>query len=84
MAVDSRSPRDDKHLEVLGYYNPLPGQNGGKRMGVNFDRVKGSIFDFKSYEVKECAISCTGLVSTFGDNIKKKLPRCLPILADWM
>ncbi|KAL8039580.1 hypothetical protein ABFS82_10G043800 [Erythranthe guttata] len=40
MAADSRSPRDGKHLEVLGYYNPLPGQDGGKRMGINFDRVK--------------------------------------------
>jgi small subunit ribosomal protein S16 len=27
MAADSRSPRDGKHLEVLGYYNPLPGQS---------------------------------------------------------
>ncbi|KAJ0724116.1 putative ribosomal protein S16 [Helianthus annuus] len=26
MAADSRSPRDGKHIEVLGYYNPLPGQ----------------------------------------------------------
>ncbi|KAJ8422268.1 hypothetical protein Cgig2_000656 [Carnegiea gigantea] len=40
MAADSRSPRDGKHLEVLGYYNPLPGQDGQKRMGLNFDRVK--------------------------------------------
>ncbi|GKD36816.1 probable pre-mRNA-splicing factor ATP-dependent RNA helicase DEAH5 [Tanacetum coccineum] len=40
MAADSRSPRDGKHIEVLGYYNPLPGQDGGKRMGLNFDRVK--------------------------------------------
>ncbi|KAJ6765482.1 30S RIBOSOMAL PROTEIN S16-LIKE [Salix purpurea] len=40
MAADSRSPRDGKHLEVLGYYNPLPGQDGGKRMGLNFERVK--------------------------------------------
>ncbi|KAI3963708.1 hypothetical protein MKW98_021948 [Papaver atlanticum] len=40
LAADSRSPRDGKHLEVLGYYNPLPGQDGGKRMGLNFDRVK--------------------------------------------
>ncbi|KAJ4819941.1 30S ribosomal protein S16 [Rhynchospora pubera] len=40
MAADSRSPRDGKHLEVLGYYNPLPGQDGGKRMGLNFDRIK--------------------------------------------
>ncbi|KAK9671883.1 hypothetical protein RND81_12G061300 [Saponaria officinalis] len=40
MAADSRSPRDGKHLEVLGYYNPLPGMDGQKRMGLNFDRVK--------------------------------------------
>ncbi|CAD6218667.1 unnamed protein product [Miscanthus lutarioriparius] len=40
MAADSRSPRDGKHLEVLGYYNPLPGKDGGKRMGLKFDRVK--------------------------------------------
>nr|CAB3457468.1 unnamed protein product [Digitaria exilis] len=38
MAADSRSPRDGKHLEVLGYYNPLPGKDGGKRMGLKFDR----------------------------------------------
>ncbi|KAL6646201.1 hypothetical protein ACP70R_017809 [Stipagrostis hirtigluma subsp. patula] len=43
MTADSRSPRDGKHLEVLGYYNPLPGtrgQDGCKRMGLKFDRVK--------------------------------------------
>ncbi|XP_047083456.1 LOW QUALITY PROTEIN: 30S ribosomal protein S16-2, chloroplastic/mitochondrial-like [Lolium rigidum] len=40
MAADSRSPRDGKHLEVLGYYNPLPGKDGGKRMGLKFERVK--------------------------------------------
>lgn len=27
MAADSRSPRDGKHLEVLGYFNPLPGDS---------------------------------------------------------
>ncbi|GAA0148797.1 ribosomal protein [Lithospermum erythrorhizon] len=40
IAPDSRYPGDGKHLEVLGYYNPLPGQDGGKRMGLNFERVK--------------------------------------------
>lgn len=40
VAADSRSPRDGKHLDVLGYYNPLPTLDGGKRMGLNFDRVK--------------------------------------------
>ncbi|KAI7989532.1 hypothetical protein LOK49_LG13G00831 [Camellia lanceoleosa] len=46
MAADSRSSRDGKHLEVLGYYNPLPGQDGGKRMGLNFDRrVEAHVID---------------------------------------
>ncbi|KAK2437394.1 30S ribosomal protein S16-2, chloroplastic/mitochondrial [Trifolium repens] len=36
MAADNRSPRDGKHLEVLGYYNPLPVQDGAKRMGIGF------------------------------------------------
>uniref|UniRef100_M4DZQ9 DUF223 domain-containing protein n=1 Tax=Brassica campestris TaxID=3711 RepID=M4DZQ9_BRACM len=40
MAADSRSPRDGKHIEVLGYFNPLPGQDGGKRMGLKFYRIK--------------------------------------------
>ncbi|KAJ6928183.1 hypothetical protein NC651_012014 [Populus alba x Populus x berolinensis] len=36
-------------------------------------------------EVKECAISCMGLViSTFGDNLKTELPVCLPVLVDRM
>ncbi|GLJ25166.1 hypothetical protein SUGI_0481390 [Cryptomeria japonica] len=36
-------------------------------------------------EVKECAISCMGLViSTFGDNLQVELPACLPLLVDRM
>ncbi|XP_077231558.1 cullin-associated NEDD8-dissociated protein 1-like [Tasmannia lanceolata] len=36
-------------------------------------------------EVKECAISCMGLViSTFGDNLQTELPACLPVLVDRM
>ncbi|KAH9684487.1 Cullin-associated NEDD8-dissociated protein 1 [Citrus sinensis] len=36
-------------------------------------------------EVKECAISCMGLViSTFGDNLGAELPACLPVLVDRM
>ncbi|KAK4792080.1 hypothetical protein SAY86_022515 [Trapa natans] len=36
-------------------------------------------------EVKECAISCMGLViSTFGDNLREELPTCLPVLVDRM
>lgn len=36
-------------------------------------------------EVKECAISCMGLViSTFGDYLRTELPACLPVLVDRM
>ncbi|XP_073147008.1 cullin-associated NEDD8-dissociated protein 1 [Henckelia pumila] len=36
-------------------------------------------------EVKECAISCMGLVvSTFGDHVGGELPECLPVLVDRM
>ncbi|OIW13592.1 hypothetical protein TanjilG_07934 [Lupinus angustifolius] len=36
-------------------------------------------------EVKECAISCMGLViSTFGDHLSAELPACLPVLVDRM
>ncbi|XP_074275331.1 small ribosomal subunit protein bS16m/bS16c [Silene latifolia] len=40
IAADVRSPRDGKHLEILGHYNPLPGMDNQKRMGINFDRIK--------------------------------------------
>lgn len=40
---------------------------------------------FLMQEVKECAITCMGLVvSTFGDNLKVELPACLPVLVDRM
>ncbi|GJR63865.1 cullin-associated NEDD8-dissociated protein 1 [Tanacetum coccineum] len=36
-------------------------------------------------EVKECAISCMGLVvSTFGDHLTADLPACLPVIVDRM
>ncbi|XP_057530355.1 cullin-associated NEDD8-dissociated protein 1 [Amaranthus tricolor] len=36
-------------------------------------------------EVKECAITCMGLViSSFGDNLTMELPLCLPVLVDRM
>lgn len=40
---------------------------------------------FPLQEVKECAISCMGLVvSTFGDHLIQELPTCLPVLVDRM
>ncbi|XP_044488177.1 cullin-associated NEDD8-dissociated protein 1-like [Mangifera indica] len=39
----------------------------------------------RALEVKECAITCIGLViSTFGDNLAAELPSCLPVLVDRM
>ena len=36
-------------------------------------------------EVKECAISCMGLVvSTFGDHLTADLTACLPVIVDRM
>ncbi|KAK9750059.1 hypothetical protein RND81_02G170400 [Saponaria officinalis] len=36
-------------------------------------------------EVKECAITCMGLViATFGDSLSAELPACLPVLVDRM
>jgi hypothetical protein len=36
-------------------------------------------------EVKECAISCMGLVvATFGNNLSTELLHCLPVLVDRM
>lgn len=37
--TDSRSPRDGKHLEVLGWYNPY-GQEMDKKLSVKSERVQ--------------------------------------------
>jgi len=36
----STTPRDGKHLELVGHYNPLPGKDGMKVVGVNKERIK--------------------------------------------
>ncbi|KFM22700.1 30S ribosomal protein S16 [Auxenochlorella protothecoides] len=38
--ADSRSPRDGRHLEIVGHYDPLPGQDGNKQLGLHIDRIK--------------------------------------------
>jgi small subunit ribosomal protein S16 len=35
-----RSPRDRKHIEKLGYYDPLPNANGTKQIALNLERTK--------------------------------------------
>lgn len=39
-AADARSPRDGRHLEVLGYYDPIPEKDGHKHVGLNIERIK--------------------------------------------
>ncbi|KAI5072389.1 hypothetical protein GOP47_0012495 [Adiantum capillus-veneris] len=39
-AADSRSPRDGKFLERIGYYDPRAGKDGHKRIALNFERAK--------------------------------------------
>ncbi|EEF37488.1 30S ribosomal protein S16-2, chloroplastic/mitochondrial [Ricinus communis] len=39
IAADSKSPRDGKLLQVLGFYDPLAGKDDDKRIGLKFDRV---------------------------------------------
>lgn len=39
-AADSRSPRDGRHLEVVGYYDPIPEKDGNKHLGLNIERIR--------------------------------------------
>jgi len=38
--ADSRAPRDGKHLEVVGHYDPLPEVDGNKHIGLKIERIK--------------------------------------------
>ncbi|XP_071723415.1 small ribosomal subunit protein bS16cy-like [Rutidosis leptorrhynchoides] len=38
--ADSRSNRDGKNIEVVGYYNPLPGPDETKQMALQYDRIQ--------------------------------------------
>ncbi|KDP35148.1 hypothetical protein JCGZ_10682 [Jatropha curcas] len=40
IAADSKSPRDGRHLQVLGFYNPLAGDEDDKRVGLKLDLVE--------------------------------------------
>nr|CCA14998.1 30S ribosomal protein S16 putative [Albugo laibachii Nc14]CCA25489.1 30S ribosomal protein S16 putative [Albugo laibachii Nc14] len=39
VAADARSPRDGRHLEILGTFNPIADAAGIKELRVNRDRV---------------------------------------------
>eukprot|EP00053_Salpingoeca_punica_P010062 m.90567 g.90567 ORF g.90567 m.90567 type:complete len:107 (+) comp15268_c0_seq1:41-361(+) len=40
VVANARSPRDGKHLERVGTYDPLPTARGDKMVSMNFDRIK--------------------------------------------
>nr|QOI17222.1 plastid ribosomal protein S16 [Anemone narcissiflora] len=40
VAINSSNRRDGKHVELLGYYDPLPANDDPKRIGLNIDRIK--------------------------------------------
>eukprot|EP00884_Botryococcus_braunii_P002246 jgi/Botrbrau1/12021/Bobra.247_2s0025.1 len=39
-AADARSRRDGRHLEIVGHYDPVPGRDGNKHVGLNFERIR--------------------------------------------
>ena len=43
VAADSRSPRDGRFIERLGYYNPLLAKDKEERLKLDMDKVKSSI-----------------------------------------
>lgn len=38
--ADSRCPRDGRHLEQVGHYDPVPGKDGNKHVGLNMERIR--------------------------------------------
>ena len=40
VACKRKAPRDGKHLEILGTYNPIPDFNGNKQVTLKVDSIK--------------------------------------------
>ena len=40
VVADARSPRDGRHLERVGTYDPLPGKDGIKEVRLRADRIR--------------------------------------------
>ena len=38
--ADSRAPRDGKHVEVVGTYDPLPRADGNKHVTLDMERIR--------------------------------------------
>jgi ribosomal protein S16 len=40
VVAEARAKRDGRHLDKLGWYDPHPGPDGNKHIGLNFERIK--------------------------------------------
>src|SRR5436190_1929975 len=40
VVANAKSPRDGKHLEDVGLYDPIPNEQGVKNVELNADRIK--------------------------------------------
>ncbi len=40
VVADSRAPRDGRHIEILGTFNPLLAKDSDERVKLNEDRIK--------------------------------------------
>eukprot|EP00898_Chlorokybus_atmophyticus_P003214 jgi/Chlat1/3894/Chrsp26S04178 len=38
--ADSRAPRDGRHIDVVGTYDPIPNKDGNKHISLNTERIK--------------------------------------------
>jgi small subunit ribosomal protein S16 len=40
VVANAKSPRDGKHIEKVGLYDPIPNEHGIKNVELNSDRIK--------------------------------------------
>mmetsp|Transcript_2875 Transcript_2875/g.8649 ORF Transcript_2875/g.8649 Transcript_2875/m.8649 type:complete len:117 (+) Transcript_2875:62-412(+) len=40
VVADARSPRDGRHIERVGTYDPIPGKDGIKEVRIKSDRIR--------------------------------------------
>lgn len=38
--AEAKAKRDGRHIDVVGYYDPIPAPDGNKHVGLNFDKIK--------------------------------------------
>eukprot|EP00877_Chromochloris_zofingiensis_P013540 jgi/Chrzof1/843/Cz01g31030.t1 len=38
--AEAKAPRNGRHIDEVGYYNPNPAVDGNKHIGLNFEKIK--------------------------------------------